>query len=1439
MSGWLAYREDGSKGEWTPITTDLVAVNPNQFRDAKGRFAPTPKELEGIDNQRDVNEFLYGKIQEVGGEHEDFATQESLANEAEMRRTKDDLLQDQINSNQSQIDQIQEKGYDDTEIRALIDDEVLNRSLADIGVRDGLQHQIDILKQYSFSELDDKINIESETRRVADQGLQAEITSLAITLSEESNQRKSTDTELQGQIDSLEAYDDTEIKEGLSAEITAREEGDTNLQSQIDAISEKGYDDTEIREGLAKESEDRKEADLALAKQVQDEKTERSLADIGLRDSLQANIDAIEIPSLDGYATEEYVDGAIDAIEFPETDLSEYAKAEYVDAGDANLQTQIDNIEIPSIDGLATEEWVTGEIEAIEFPETDLTNYYTKGEVDKSQQDQDALIAENTKSIGDEAQARSEADAALDAKIDAIEIPSLEGYATEEYVDDAVGAIEFPETDLTAYAKTEYVDAGDSNLQEQIDGIEIPSLDGYATEGWVSDQIDAIPETDLSNYYTKTEVDESQSTQDDRITVNEGGIASNAQSIEVEAEVREQEDNHLQAEIDQIALALEALLVQREAGQWKYIGFSGDNIPRNPGEFSLLSDDLSSSENNITINQTDLGDKFHGFAGVAVGDYVEIVDLDKPDEYALFIVDSEPNGTGIVSMNLKLKDKGNNFLVGTTCEIRFFQLNEQDLDLTELDARYLTKKGGKTDGILILGYDEEVTNNEAAAQIGFVKTHVDEAIQRIPPPDLSAYALTEYVDDADLSLQQQIDAIEIPSLDGYATEEYVDSAVDSIEFPETDLSNYYTKQEVNESQQSQDSLIAGNTSSIEGEAQARADADTALDAKIDAIEIPSLEGYATEDYVDTAIEGIEFPETDLTEYAKTTYVDSADASLQGQIDALEAYDDSGIKQGLADEVVARETGDADLQGQIDAIEIPSLDGYATEEWVSGQIDAIPETDLTEYAKTDYVDVADQGLQSQIDALEIPSLEGYATEEYVDTAIDAIEFPETDLSAYAKTEYVDAADASLQQQIDDIDIPSLEGYATEEYVDTAVDAIEFPETDLSDYYTKGEVDASQLSQNEKITANEQGVAKNKGDIAYLQTGIDANAAGVDKNKGDIAFLQSSIDTNAEGVEKNKNDIAYLQTGIDANAGGIEKNKGDILILDGDIKDNTAAIEGEAQTRADADAGLQSQIDAIEVPSIDGLATEDYVDGAIDAIEFPETDLSGLVSKTGGDDMEGPLHVKGHSGDSRGTSRVKTLGVFSDSSSALRLGTTTDRVYIEDDNTKFNGGVLVNNIGPKTEDGRGVTLNVEGTNDKHLVTKKYVDNAVDAIEIPESPDLSNYVSKTAGDQTMTGPLTISGLGTWKGSRIKLDYVTANSESSILKFGTPENEENLRVYKDKVKISSVPLLLKTIHGFASGHGTYYEGAYTEPNHIATKKDVDEAMRQIQALKDELRKT
>ena len=168
--------------------------------------------------------------------------------------------------------------------------------------------------------------------------------------------------------------------------------------------------------------------------------------------------------------------------------------------------------------------------------------------------------------------------------------------------------------------------------------------------------------------------------------------------IDVNKVESEDGDRQLQAEVDQIALALEALLVQREHGQWKYVGFSGDNIPRNAGEFALASDDLSSSDNIITINQEDLEGTTHGFSDVEVGDYLEIVDLDEPANYALFTVTKAPEGSGIVNVEVSLKDKGQNILIGETCEIRFFQVNEQDLQLDDLDARYLRLAGGSMDG---------------------------------------------------------------------------------------------------------------------------------------------------------------------------------------------------------------------------------------------------------------------------------------------------------------------------------------------------------------------------------------------------------------------------------------------------------------------------------------------------------------------------------------------------------------------------------------------------------------------------------------------------------------------------------------------------------------------------------------------------------------------
>ena len=84
--------------------------------------------------------------------------------------------------------------------------------------------------------------------------------------------------------------------------------------------------------------------------------------------------------------------------------------------------------------------------------------------------------------------------------------------------------------------------------------------------------------------------------------------------------------------------------------------------------------------------------------------------------------------------------------------------------------------------------------------------------------------------------------------------------------------------------------------------------------------------------------------------------------------------------------------------------------------------------------SDYVTKAE--LQAKLDALDINiDLSAYATKEELRTAIDAI-----DLSGYATKE----------------EIPSLDGYATTEYVNNAVaDIPTGGTTDLSNYYTKNE------------------------------------------------------------------------------------------------------------------------------------------------------------------------------------------------------------------------------------------------------------------------------------------------------------------------------------------------------------------------------------------------
>lgn len=112
--------------------------------------------------------------------------------------------------------------------------------------------------------------------------------------------------------------------------------------------------------------------------------------------------------------------------------------------------------------------------------------------------------------------------------------------------------------------------------------------------------------------------------------------------------------------------------------------------------------------------------------------------------------------------------------------------------------------------------------------------------------------------------------------------------------------------------------------------------------------------------------------------------------------------------------------------------IDTLDKIATIDYVDEQIADI---DLSDYAT-----------KSELDAVEaeIPSLTGYATEQYVDTAISSIPDPTWNDIRNKPTFATVATSGDYDDLSNKPTIPSIDGLATETYVNNAIAAIDIPE-----------------------------------------------------------------------------------------------------------------------------------------------------------------------------------------------------------------------------------------------------------------------------------------------------------------------------------------------------------------------------------------------------------
>lgn len=379
---------------------------------------------------------------------------------------------------------------------------------------------------------------------------------------------------------------------------------------------------------------------------------------------------------------------------------------------------------------------------------------------------------------------------------------------------------------------------------------------------------------------------------------------------------------------------------------------------------------------------------------------------------------------------------------------------------------------------------------------------VNQQIANIPKIDLTPYATRQ-------ELSEAILGIKIPDVSKFVTQKEIDDAIAAIKFPEPDLTPYAKKTDIPDvSNFTTHEDLQEAINNIEHPV-----VDLSEYAKKD--ELPSVAGLATEEFVQKQIDEIEFPATDLTGYATEEYVQKkiAEAELnEGEVD-LSAYYTKTEVDSKFDNLNIPEpdlTGYAtkeDVENAINEIVIPSTEGLATEEFVEEAIASIQIPSVDGLASEQYVDEAIANIEHPTVDLseyakkgEIPSIDGLATEQYVKDSIATLidSAPETldtigEIAAELNKNQnvVDALNTAIADKANKSEIPSIEGLASEEYVNDAIAKIEIPEAkpDINVY----EITSDSAVIDELVALLPEGAEINSGDLMLVTNSIGVKSA----------------------------------------------------------------------------------------------------------------------------------------------------------------------------------------------------------------------------------------------------------------------------------------------------------------------------------------------------------
>ena len=373
----------------------------------------------------------------------------------------------------------------------------------------------------------------------------------------------------------------------------------------------------------------------------------------------------------------------------------------------------------------------------------------------------------------------------------------------------------------------------------------------------------------------------------------------------------------------------------------------------------------------------------------------------------------------------------------------------------------------------------------------------------------------------------------------------------------------------------------------------------ALDKKMDKDEIPTLEGYATEEWVES--KGYLTEHQDLSTYAKKTDIPSLEGYATEQwvnsknyLTSHQSLEDYATKEQLSTKANKEHTHllnditdyvAPNLSIYAKKTDIPSLNGYATEQWVTNQGYLTSHQSLEDYYTKTQVDAKLNGISGGTVDLSnyytkvesddkyalktsIPSLNGYATEDWVTN--QGYLKQHQDLSTYAKktelTNYYTKAESDGKYALS-ADIPSLNGYATEQWVEN------------KGYLTTHQSLADYAKKEELKTINGSSLI-GSGDIT-----IEGGGDGVQKWEGTRAEYNalSAYDENTLYVITDE-DVEYATQQWVTDKNYLTQHQ------DLSTYAKKAEVEANYYTKAESDGKYALSAD---IPSLNGYATEQLV------------------------------------------------------------------------------------------------------------------------------------------------------------------------------------------------------------------------------------------------------